>query len=203
MCPPVALQKIIQISRLKNTVCRPYHNSLRPDSNIQTVIFSSRPACKSHRYINNFDYQTALYRVSKCEQQSCMFLIPTISVSFLSHSHNERKVTCKHPVTGVPSQDNCIFVVNEQWVTSFSLSLHSFLQHWVRNRALCLKFTQKSHSSCWIMHSSNVVSQRRRTSFCFLFLGVHWMLVNWKYKELWKWEKVLNSNFENNKLKEF
>ncbi|KAF7649578.1 hypothetical protein LDENG_00139350, partial [Lucifuga dentata] len=27
--------------------------------------------------------------------------------------HNERKVTCKHPVSGVPSQDNCIFVVNE------------------------------------------------------------------------------------------
>ncbi|XP_043092402.1 pleckstrin homology domain-containing family A member 5 isoform X10 [Puntigrus tetrazona] len=32
----------------------------------------------------------------------------------LMKSHNERKVTCKHPVTGVPSQDNCIFVVNEQ-----------------------------------------------------------------------------------------
>uniref|UniRef100_A0A8C1Q2Z5 Pleckstrin homology domain containing, family A member 5 n=1 Tax=Cyprinus carpio TaxID=7962 RepID=A0A8C1Q2Z5_CYPCA len=32
-------------------------------------------------------------------------------------SHNERKVTCKHPVTGIPSQDNCIFVVNEQPVT--------------------------------------------------------------------------------------
>ncbi|XP_077091234.1 pleckstrin homology domain-containing family A member 5 isoform X30 [Siphateles boraxobius] len=32
-------------------------------------------------------------------------------------SHNERKVTCKHPVTGVPSQDNCIFVVNEQPAT--------------------------------------------------------------------------------------
>ncbi|XP_065423915.1 pleckstrin homology domain-containing family A member 5 isoform X11 [Chrysemys picta bellii] len=32
----------------------------------------------------------------------------------LLHSHNERKVTCKHPVTGQPSQDNCIFVVNEQ-----------------------------------------------------------------------------------------
>ncbi|CAB1425807.1 unnamed protein product, partial [Pleuronectes platessa] len=31
-----------------------------------------------------------------------------------SSSHNERKVTCKHPVSGVPSQDNCIFVVNEQ-----------------------------------------------------------------------------------------
>nr|XP_020659871.1 pleckstrin homology domain-containing family A member 5 isoform X1 [Pogona vitticeps] len=30
------------------------------------------------------------------------------------YSHNERKVTCKHPVTGQPSQDNCIFVVNEQ-----------------------------------------------------------------------------------------
>uniref|UniRef100_A0A672R7M2 WW domain-containing protein n=1 Tax=Sinocyclocheilus grahami TaxID=75366 RepID=A0A672R7M2_SINGR len=29
-------------------------------------------------------------------------------------NHNERKVTCKHPVTAVPSQDNCIFVVNEQ-----------------------------------------------------------------------------------------
>ncbi|KAI4802958.1 hypothetical protein KUCAC02_006523, partial [Chaenocephalus aceratus] len=29
-------------------------------------------------------------------------------------SHNERKVTCKHPVSGAPSQDNCIFVVNEQ-----------------------------------------------------------------------------------------
>ncbi|CAF96764.1 unnamed protein product [Tetraodon nigroviridis] len=28
--------------------------------------------------------------------------------------HNERKVTCKHPVSGIPSQDNCIFVVNEQ-----------------------------------------------------------------------------------------
>lgn len=54
-----------------------------------------------------------------------MPLIPTIPVSFLSYSHNERKVTCKHPVTGVPSQDNCIFVVNEQWVTSFSLSAGS------------------------------------------------------------------------------
>ncbi|MEQ2200792.1 Pleckstrin y domain-containing A member 5, partial [Xenoophorus captivus] len=29
-------------------------------------------------------------------------------------SHNERKVTCKHPVSDLPSQDNCIFVVNEQ-----------------------------------------------------------------------------------------
>ncbi|KAF7663985.1 hypothetical protein LDENG_00192790 [Lucifuga dentata] len=29
-------------------------------------------------------------------------------------SHNERKVTCKHPVSGLPSQDNCIFVINEQ-----------------------------------------------------------------------------------------
>ncbi|GAA6086665.1 pleckstrin homology domain-containing family A member 5 isoform X1 [Tachysurus ichikawai] len=30
------------------------------------------------------------------------------------YNHNERKVTCKHPVSGAPSQDNCIFVVNEQ-----------------------------------------------------------------------------------------
>ncbi|XP_069384302.1 pleckstrin homology domain-containing family A member 5-like isoform X11 [Paralichthys olivaceus] len=28
-------------------------------------------------------------------------------------NHNERKVTCKHPVSGLPSQDNCIFVINE------------------------------------------------------------------------------------------
>ncbi|XP_019400019.1 PREDICTED: pleckstrin homology domain-containing family A member 5 isoform X3 [Crocodylus porosus] len=33
---------------------------------------------------------------------------------FPEDCHNERKVTCKHPVTGQPSQDNCIFVVNEQ-----------------------------------------------------------------------------------------
>ncbi|NXO83614.1 PKHA5 protein, partial [Sitta europaea] len=36
------------------------------------------------------------------------------------HSHNERKVTCKHPVTGQPSQDNCIFVVNEQTAAAMS-----------------------------------------------------------------------------------
>ncbi|KAM5255043.1 pleckstrin homology domain-containing family A member 5 isoform 28-T34 [Hipposideros larvatus] len=35
-------------------------------------------------------------------------------------NHNERKVTCKHPVTGQPSQDNCIFVVNEQTVSTMT-----------------------------------------------------------------------------------
>uniref|UniRef100_A0A7N5JUI2 Pleckstrin homology domain containing A5 n=2 Tax=Ailuropoda melanoleuca TaxID=9646 RepID=A0A7N5JUI2_AILME len=35
-------------------------------------------------------------------------------------NHNERKVTCKHPVTGQPSQDNCIFVVNEQTVAAMT-----------------------------------------------------------------------------------
>uniref|UniRef100_A0A8C3L529 Pleckstrin homology domain containing A5 n=1 Tax=Chrysolophus pictus TaxID=9089 RepID=A0A8C3L529_CHRPC len=35
-------------------------------------------------------------------------------MNFPGGCHNERKVTCKHPVTGQPSQDNCIFVVNEQ-----------------------------------------------------------------------------------------
>nr|XP_054093915.1 pleckstrin homology domain-containing family A member 5 isoform X32 [Callithrix jacchus] len=35
-------------------------------------------------------------------------------------NHNERKVTCKHPVTGQPSQDNCIFVVNEQTVATMT-----------------------------------------------------------------------------------
>ncbi|XP_075753896.1 pleckstrin homology domain-containing family A member 5 isoform X5 [Pelodiscus sinensis] len=34
--------------------------------------------------------------------------------------HNERKVTCKHPVTGQPSQDNCIFVVNEQTASTMT-----------------------------------------------------------------------------------
>ncbi|CAH7430535.1 Plekha5 [Phodopus roborovskii] len=34
--------------------------------------------------------------------------------------HNERKVTCKHPVTGQPSQDNCIFVVNDQTVATMT-----------------------------------------------------------------------------------
>lgn len=35
-------------------------------------------------------------------------------------NHNERKVTCKHPVTGQPSQDNCIFVVNDQTVATMT-----------------------------------------------------------------------------------
>ncbi|XP_035257883.1 pleckstrin homology domain-containing family A member 5-like isoform X3 [Anguilla anguilla] len=29
-------------------------------------------------------------------------------------NHNEQKVTCKHPVSGLPSQDTCIFILNEQ-----------------------------------------------------------------------------------------
>lgn len=85
------------------------------------LMFSSGAARASHASFNHFNHRTALYRVSKCEQQSHMSLIPTISVSFLFCSHNERKVTCKHPVTGVPSQDNCIFVVSEQWVIYFSI----------------------------------------------------------------------------------
>ncbi|XP_016052904.1 PREDICTED: pleckstrin homology domain-containing family A member 5 isoform X1 [Miniopterus natalensis] len=39
---------------------------------------------------------------------------------FAKGCHNERKVTCKHPVTGQPSQDNCIFVVNEQTVPAMT-----------------------------------------------------------------------------------
>ncbi|MEQ2298980.1 hypothetical protein AMECASPLE_010747 [Ameca splendens] len=38
-------------------------------------------------------------------------------------SHNERKVTCKHPISGIPSQDNCIFVVNEH-VNSGTFGYH-------------------------------------------------------------------------------
>ncbi|KAF6364750.1 hypothetical protein mRhiFer1_009874 [Rhinolophus ferrumequinum] len=33
-------------------------------------------------------------------------------------NYNDRKVTCKHPVTGQPSQDNCTFVVSEQTVST-------------------------------------------------------------------------------------
>ncbi|KAJ8245369.1 hypothetical protein GJAV_G00270020 [Gymnothorax javanicus] len=29
-------------------------------------------------------------------------------------NHNEQKVTCKHPVSGQPSQETCIFILNEQ-----------------------------------------------------------------------------------------
>lgn len=45
---------------------------------------------------------------SQCKKKS------EIMSFFCLCSHNERKVTCKHPVSGIPSQDNCIFVVNEQ-----------------------------------------------------------------------------------------
>ncbi len=85
------------------------------------LMFSSGAARASRGSFNHFNHRTALYWESKCELQSHVSLIPTISVSFLFCSHNERKVTCKHPVTGVPSQDNCIFVVSEQWVIYFSL----------------------------------------------------------------------------------
>ncbi|XP_077567741.1 pleckstrin homology domain-containing family A member 5-like isoform X11 [Stigmatopora nigra] len=37
-------------------------------------------------------------------------------------NHNERKVTCKHPVSGLPSQDNCIFVINEQSASKVPLN---------------------------------------------------------------------------------
>ncbi|XP_063302696.1 pleckstrin homology domain-containing family A member 5 isoform X3 [Pelobates fuscus] len=35
-------------------------------------------------------------------------------------NHNERKVTCKHPVTSQPSQDNCIFVVNDHTTSTMT-----------------------------------------------------------------------------------
>lgn len=43
-----------------------------------------------------------------------------LRIDFGEACHNERKVTCKHPVTGQPSQDNCIFVVNEQTVATMT-----------------------------------------------------------------------------------
>lgn len=48
---------------------------------------------------------------SNTDDDSVFFLFSPLPIL---HSHNERKVTCKHPVSGLPSQDNCIFVVNEQ-----------------------------------------------------------------------------------------
>ncbi|XP_023081928.1 pleckstrin homology domain-containing family A member 5 isoform X3 [Piliocolobus tephrosceles] len=49
-----------------------------------------------------------------------IFGLPPVGTLPFSSSHNERKVTCKHPVTGQPSQDNCIFVVNEQTVATMT-----------------------------------------------------------------------------------
>lgn len=148
-------------SRLKNTVWGPYHHFLWPVSNTQPSdcndLFEQHV---NHIARSIISVIKRLFIECQSVNSSLMSLIPTIPVSFLSYSHNERKVTCKHPVTGVPSQDNCIFVVNEQWVTSFSPSvLHSFLQHWVRNRALCLRFTQKSHSWRLMYFFSSVIYQ--------------------------------------------
>ncbi|XP_055251715.1 pleckstrin homology domain-containing family A member 5 isoform X3 [Moschus berezovskii] len=61
---------------------------------------------------------------TKQRSQSLLFLpvspLPVVECNFDGDCHNERKVTCKHPVTGQPSQDNCIFVVNEQTVATMT-----------------------------------------------------------------------------------
>uniref|UniRef100_A0AC11APU2 Pleckstrin homology domain containing A5 n=1 Tax=Ovis aries TaxID=9940 RepID=A0AC11APU2_SHEEP len=61
---------------------------------------------------------------TKQQSQSLLFLpaspLPVVECNFDGGCHNERKVTCKHPVTGQPSQDNCIFVVNEQTVAAMT-----------------------------------------------------------------------------------
>ncbi|XP_070646107.1 pleckstrin homology domain-containing family A member 5 isoform X10 [Bos indicus] len=61
---------------------------------------------------------------TKQQSQSLLFLpvspLPVVECNFDGGCHNERKVTCKHPVTGQPSQDNCIFVVNEQTVATMT-----------------------------------------------------------------------------------
>ncbi|KAI1888410.1 hypothetical protein AGOR_G00184860 [Albula goreensis] len=54
---------------------------------------------------------TALHR-THLQGAGAVFTMLKFSTTHCS-SHNERKVTCKHPVSGLPSQDNCIFVVNE------------------------------------------------------------------------------------------
>ncbi|XP_059510679.1 pleckstrin homology domain-containing family A member 5 isoform X14 [Stegostoma tigrinum] len=37
-------------------------------------------------------------------------------------NHNEWKVTCKHPVTGHTSQENCIFVMNDDFRTAAAMA---------------------------------------------------------------------------------
>ena len=68
--------------------------------------------------IFGFSGQSAAYQFTMFVDQ-VLFLVLfltliTLFPLFPLYSHNERKVTCKHPVSSLPSQDNCIFVVNEQ-----------------------------------------------------------------------------------------
>uniref|UniRef100_UPI00398ED063 pleckstrin homology domain-containing family A member 5 isoform X2 n=1 Tax=Pristiophorus japonicus TaxID=55135 RepID=UPI00398ED063 len=42
--------------------------------------------------------------------------------SYLLSSHNEWKVTCKHPVTRHTSQENCIFVMNDDFRTAATMA---------------------------------------------------------------------------------
>uniref|UniRef100_A0A2I3TA59 Pleckstrin homology domain containing A5 n=1 Tax=Pan troglodytes TaxID=9598 RepID=A0A2I3TA59_PANTR len=56
----------------------------------------------------------------KKRKKSYIHFVYSYMAGFCWVHHNERKVTCKHPVTGQPSQDNCIFVVNEQTVATMT-----------------------------------------------------------------------------------
>ncbi|KFV79670.1 Pleckstrin homology domain-containing family A member 5, partial [Struthio camelus australis] len=74
-------------------------------------------------------------------------------------SHNERKVTCKHPVTGQPSQDNCIFVVNEQTAAAMTSE-----EKKERPGSMICEATNYSLTSDYAAHPMSPVGRTSRSS---------------------------------------
>ncbi|NXW48431.1 PKHA5 protein, partial [Nyctiprogne leucopyga] len=74
-------------------------------------------------------------------------------------SHNERKVTCKHPVTGQPSQDNCIFVVNEQTAAAMTSE-----EKKERPVSMICEATNYNMSSDYAAHPMSPVGRTSRSS---------------------------------------
>ncbi|OXB54872.1 hypothetical protein ASZ78_001750, partial [Callipepla squamata] len=81
--------------------------------------------------------------------------------------HNERKVTCKHPVTGQPSQDNCIFVVNEHAITySISRTAAAMTSEEKKERPISMicEATNYNLTSDYAAHPMSPVGRTSRSS---------------------------------------